>query len=120
MIRSGLDISGYGVLEAANVDEAVEHLERQPIDVVVAALNQSAKGRSSLLAAMRRRPEWEGIPVLAVADSAEEIESSDWQAKGFKDCQTKTDSVAIVESVARLVPAETSDEVELELAGEMR
>ena len=76
LIRSGLDMAGYRVLEAANLDEAIRGLEQQPVDVVVAALDLPPNGSSALLAAMRRRPEWERIPVLALADSAEQVQAS--------------------------------------------
>ncbi len=118
MIRSGLDISGYTVLEAANLDEAMHCLEHQPVNVVLAALNLSPGTGSHLFAAMRRRPEWERIPVLAVADSAEEIETSQWRAQGFQGCLAKFDSSAILEAVERLIPATAPDE--LVFAGEMR
>ncbi len=68
MIKAGLDMAGYAVLEAANLDEAVRWLEHHPVDVIVAALDLPNKGSSALLAALRRRPEWVGIPVLALAD----------------------------------------------------
>jgi CheY-like chemotaxis protein len=112
MIRSGLDISGYVVLEAANVEEAIHCLEHQQVRVVLAALNLSPGSGSALLTAMRRQPDWVRIPVLAVADSVEEIEKSQWQAHGFQDCQTKFDSSAILEAVTRLVSAAASDELE--------
>ena len=67
---------------------------------------------------MSRRPEWEKIPVLAVVDSAEEIQSSQWRAQGFKGCQPKFDSGAILEAVAKLVSARILDE--LEFVGEVR
>ena len=82
LIRSGLDMAGYRVLEAANLDEAIRGLEQQPVDVVVAALDLPPNGSSALLAAMRRRPEWEGIPVLALADSAEQVQAEP-ASRGF-------------------------------------
>jgi len=118
MIRSGLDVAGYTVLEAANLDEALHCMEHQPINAVLAALNLTPGQGSALLAAIRRRPEWEAVPVIAVADSAEEINKSQWRAQGFLDCQTKFDSTAILEAVTRFVSASTLDE--LEFAGEVR
>jgi two-component system chemotaxis sensor kinase CheA len=120
MIRSCLDMSNYVVLEAANLDEAMHCLERQPADAVLAALNLPPDGSSALFAAMRRRPDWEKIPVLAIADSAEDIQTSKRRAQGFQDCQTKLDSISILESVAKLVSATASDELELECMEEMR
>ena len=53
LIRSGLDMAGYRVFEAANLEEAIRGLEQQPVDVVVAALDLPPDGSSALLAAMR-------------------------------------------------------------------
>ena len=80
-------------------------LEEQPVDVVVAALDLPPNGSSALLAAMRRRPEWEAIPVLALADSAEQVQARASQPMGFQDCQAKFDREAMLESVARLASA---------------
>jgi hypothetical protein len=39
MIRGGLDMAGRIVLEAANLDEAIRILEKQPLDAAVPALD---------------------------------------------------------------------------------
>ena len=91
LIRSSLDMAGYQVVEAANLDEAIRGLEQQPVDVVVAALDLPPGGSSALLAAMRRRPEWDGIPVLALADRPNRSgaqacrRSSGWPVSGLPD-----------------------------------
>jgi two-component system, chemotaxis family, sensor kinase CheA len=103
MVRSGLDMAGYVVLEAANLDEAITKLEQQPVDVVLAALDLPPGGGSALLAVMRRRPEWTKIPVMALADSAEQAQAAGARAAGFEDCQAKFDRVPVLESVAKLV-----------------
>jgi two-component system chemotaxis sensor kinase CheA len=112
LIRSGLDMAGYQVVEAASPDEAIRALEQQPVDVVAAAMDLPSNGSSALLAAMRRRPEWDQIPVLALADSAGQIQAATMRAAGFQDCQAKFDGEAMLESVLRLAsainPAETS------------
>jgi two-component system chemotaxis sensor kinase CheA len=102
-IRSGLDMAGYGVVEAATLEEAIRRLEGQPVDIVVAALDLLPNGTSALLAAMRQRPEWEAIPVLALTDSA--TQSSSARGAGFQDCQAKFDGAAMLESLARLAAA---------------
>jgi two-component system chemotaxis sensor kinase CheA len=118
MIRSGLDMAGYTVLEAASLDEAVRGLERQPVDAVVAALDFPPNGSSALLAAMRSRPEWEKTPVLVVADTTDHVLASAVRAAGFQDCQSKIDSVAILESLARLISATDGVELIPECVGE--
>ncbi len=102
LIRSGLDMAGYQVLEAANLAEAIRGLEQQQVDVVLATLDLPPNGSSALLAAMRRRPEWQAIPVLALVDSAETVQASDVRTAGFQDCQAKFDREAMLGSVARL------------------
>jgi two-component system chemotaxis sensor kinase CheA len=110
LIRSGLDMAGYRILEAANLDEAIRGMEQQPADVVVAALDLPPQGGSALLAAMRQRTEWQGIPILALADSAGQAQSSASQTAGFQGCQDKFDRGALLESVARLASAQAVPE----------
>jgi two-component system chemotaxis sensor kinase CheA len=105
LIRSGLDMVGYHVLEAANLDEAIRSLEQHPVDVVVTALDLPPSGSSALLTAMRQRAEWHEIPILALANSAEQARAQAGQTAGFQDCQAKFDREAMLESVARLASA---------------
>jgi len=118
MIRSGLDMAGYTVLEAANLDEAIRGLEKLPADAVVAALDFPPNGSAALLAAMRSRPEWEKIPVLAVADTTDHVLASAIRAAGFQDCQSKIDSAAILASLARLISTTAGPELTPECVGE--
>jgi len=120
LIRSGLDMAGYRVLEAANLDEVIRGLEQEPVDIVVAALDLPPNGSSALLAAIRRRPEWEGIPVLALAESAEQVRARAGQPLDFQDCQVKFDREAMLESVARLASALASAEGAPACVGEER
>jgi two-component system chemotaxis sensor kinase CheA len=120
LIRSGLDMAGYRVREAANLDEVIRGLEQQPVDLVVTALDLPPDGSSALLAAMRRRPEWQAIPVLALVDSAEQVQARAGQAEGFQDCQPKFDREAMLESVARLASALASADTAPVTAGKER
>jgi two-component system, chemotaxis family, sensor kinase CheA len=112
LIRSGLDMAGYRVVEAANLDELIGGLEQHQVDVVVTAFNVPPGGSSAVLAAMRRRPEWQAIPILALADSAEQIQGLAAQQTDFQDWQVKFDRDAMLESVARLASALTAAETE--------
>ncbi len=124
LIRSGLDMAGYRVIEAANLSEAIRGLEQQSVDAVVATLDLPPTGTSALLAAMRRRPEWESIPVLALAESAEQVRTQGGRPMGFQDCQVKFDREAMLASLARLAtvlaPAVPVPAREPELAGKGR
>jgi two-component system chemotaxis sensor kinase CheA len=118
LIRNGLDMAGYRVFEAADQDEAIRRLEQQPVDIVVAALDLPPNGSSALLAAMRRRPEWERTPVLTLAESVEQVRARSAQPAGFEDCQVKFDREAMLESVARLASALASAETAPVYAGQ--
>ncbi len=102
LIRSGLEMAGYRVIEAANPDEAIRVLEQHPVDAVVASLDLPPGGADALLAGMRKRPDWEAIPVLALAESAEQVRTQGGLPKGFQDCQVKFDREAMLTSLSRL------------------
>jgi len=120
LIRSGLDMAGYRVLEAANLDETMRGLEQQAVDVVVAALDLPPDGGSALIETMRQRPEWASIPVLALAESAEQIQAAAGQTAGFQGCQTKFDREALLESLSHLASALSSAEPAPVSVGEER
>ncbi len=117
MIRGGLDMAGYSVLEAANLDEVLGKLELYPVDVVVTALELPPDGSSALLAAVRGRAGLRKIPVLALVDSVDQIRTLAAQTAGFQDCQAKFDGVLVLESVARLVSPQTTVEAIPECVG---
>ncbi|HVN94618.1 MAG TPA: chemotaxis protein CheW [Terracidiphilus sp.] len=108
VIRSSLDIAGYRVIEAADLNETKREMERQPVDVVLAALDLPPQGGAAVCAALRERPEWQRVPVLALADSAAQVKSS--AAQAFNDCQDKFDREALLEAVARLASARDTAE----------
>lgn len=118
LIRTNLDMAGYRVREAANLDEAIRVLEQQPVDIVVAALDLPPNGSSALSAAMRRRPEWCKIPILELAGSAGQVRTRASQSADFQECQMKLDREAMLESVARLASALTSAGAPPALVGE--
>jgi CheY-like chemotaxis protein len=113
LIRSGLDMAGYQVLEAANLEEAIRRLEQQPVDIVVAALDLPPNGSSELLVTMRRRAEWENIPMLALVESLEQVRRPSGEAMDFQDCQVKFDRQIMLESVARLASSLAAPKAEV-------
>jgi two-component system chemotaxis sensor kinase CheA len=111
LIRSSLDMAGYGVIEAATVDEAIRALEQYPVDLVLAGLDLSPDGYSTLRSALNRRPEWEGIPILALADSSEQVQALATAPGKLLEFQMKFDREAVLEAAARLISARNSDEL---------
>jgi two-component system chemotaxis sensor kinase CheA len=120
LIRTGLDMAGHAVLEASNPGEALQALEQHPVDLVVATIDLLSDDNSKLATALRRRSELKRIPVLAMAESAEQARAFDYNAAGFQDCQAKYDTTAALESISRLVFSGESVDPELACTGEKR
>jgi two-component system chemotaxis sensor kinase CheA len=99
LLRTELEMAGYEVVEAPGVDEAIARLDERPVRLVLAAVDLPSDGAAALAAALRQRPEWQAIPVLALAASADAARA------GFQDCQLKFDHEAVLGSVARLISA---------------
>ncbi|HZP07051.1 MAG TPA: chemotaxis protein CheW [Terracidiphilus sp.] len=117
LIRNSLDMAGYAVIEAADTDEATRALEQLPIDLVVMALASQAEGHVALRTALQRRPEWEGIPVLALTETTEAGSASTADDFGASECASKYDRQAILEAIARLTSMRPSSEQSLVGAG---
>ncbi|MGB6692428.1 MAG: chemotaxis protein CheW [Terracidiphilus sp.] len=120
LIRNSLDMAGYAVIEAASADEAICGLEHHPIDLVMAALDLPCGGSAALRNALGRRPEWEGIPILALVESGNGAQRRPASAEEFQDCEEKYDREAILAAVARLTSERTSTEESPACAGEGR
>jgi two-component system chemotaxis sensor kinase CheA len=117
MIRCGLDMAGYLVLEVANSDQAIQILEKEPVNIVLAALGMPADGASLLLAAIRQRPEWKELPILALVDAADTVHTSAALNAGFHGCLTRSDQALLIESLARFVAPVTSIESAMTCVG---
>ena len=103
-----------------NLDEAIRGLEQHTVDIVVTALDLPPNGSLALLAAMRHRTEWQGIPILALANSAEQARTRTGQTPDIQDCQVKFDREAMLGSVARLASTLASSEAAPVCVGEER
>ncbi len=74
LIRNRLEMAGYIVLDAANLEEAVRQLERRGIDLVASAERLPPGGCSGLRALLRDRPEWKNIPVIALRGTEADLD----------------------------------------------
>jgi len=68
------------------------------------ALDLPPDGSKRLLHAMRRRAEWERLPVVALTDTHEQAKAA--PTAGFQDCQGKFDRARLLECVARFAATE--------------
>jgi len=64
MVRNRLEMNGYHVVEAANLEDAKNQMGLGRVDAVLANNAFPPSGSSGLRALLRQRCEWEGTPVL--------------------------------------------------------
>ena len=72
LIRSGLDMAGYQVLEAANLDEAIRRLGAATGGCRGGGARSSAQRRFRSAGRHAPRPEWEESRSWSLAESAEQ------------------------------------------------
>ncbi|MCO5351914.1 MAG: chemotaxis protein CheA [Bryobacteraceae bacterium] len=97
LLRSGLEMAGYRVVEAASAPAALAALEQHPDAILAASLDLAPEGRESLMAA--------GRPLLALA--ADPGQQAGWSAarEGLEECQCKFDWEAMARSLQKLSAA---------------
>ena len=121
MIRAGLEMSGFDVVEAINADEAMHRLDQQPIDLVVLAHDLPPNGYDVFLDELRRNPDRQSIPVLGLAENDEKARLAALRGSGCKEWASKSNHALVAELVSRIVlPQASLEEQELVCAGEER
>lgn len=114
LLRSGIEMAGFDVLECATAQSAIEALERGKAGVVVTSLEPVLPGADTLIAAARTQSP---VPLLVLAESAEQQQSWRPLRESQEDCQCKYDWKAMSASLARLATAVDTDQREAALAG---
>jgi two-component system chemotaxis sensor kinase CheA len=69
LLRGSLEMSGYSVKEATNLDETLRLLEQHGADAVLVSRDLPPQGGNAVMEAMHRRPEWSAIPVFELSSS---------------------------------------------------
>jgi len=105
LVRNSLEMAGYHVVEAADAQEALRVLEKRKVDVVVASADLRPAGEAGLREKMQLVPKLAGIPILTLANTAEETKAHREHVGDLEDYQVKFDRAAMLRSVARLAAA---------------
>jgi len=102
LLRNGLEMGGYRVLEAASTPEALEVLSREKVDVSLVAVDLPPAGSTQLLEIMRQKPDFASIRAFALLES--ELAGGSQQAlpTGFAGYLAKFDREAMLRSLERL------------------
>ena len=104
LLRSQLEMSGYEVLEAANIAQVLQTMEREPIQLLVTGsdlmLNDPAGMERVRKAAGSAR-----TPILALSNTAAELAAGNASGMVVDDHQLRFERQAMLKSVARLARA---------------
>lgn len=117
LLRSGIEMAGYQVLECATAETAIEALHHGRGSVLVASLDPELQGATALFRAAREKAQ---LPLLALADSAEQQAAWKPMREGMEDCQRKYDWKAMAQSLEKLAAAVGQYQEECALAGSGR
>ena len=105
LVRNSLEMAGYSVVEAADTQGALRVLEKRKIDVVVASASLRSAEEAGLREKMQGTPKLAGIPILTLADTAEQTGKPGGPVRDIEDYQMKFDREAMLRSVAKLAAA---------------
>ncbi len=82
MVSFTLTQAGFGVIEAADGQEALERLERARVDLVVTDLNMPRLDGISFIRGLRARPASKYTPVLMLTTESQESKRLEGRAAG--------------------------------------
>jgi two-component system chemotaxis sensor kinase CheA len=104
LLRGYLEMAGFEVVEAADVDEAMQRLGRQKVDVLLSSLELGSGAAFDLLRRIREAPELQALPVVCLSDDRGSLAA---QPSGyvFDECLPRSDQQAMLDSVSRLARA---------------
>lgn len=102
LLRNTLEIAGYHVLEASGASEAVEKLGKHEVDVVVAALDLSDGGASTLFESVKNQANLIKLPIVALATDSDGAQRARGTDAGFDDYLTRSDRVSMLRSIEKL------------------
>ena len=105
LMRNSLEMAGFQVIEASSTAEVLDKLKRESVDVMVSSLDLPGDDPSTFLASIRVTPDLQGLPILGLANTAEETQPQPEREYQFDDCQLKFDGDSMLRSVEKLAAA---------------
>ena len=105
LIRNYLELAGYKVVEANNIGEALDRLDRSSMRAVITALGHDAAGH--LAQEIRRRPGLTATPIVSLNDHPQTSAAQD----PFQACVDRFDREGLLSSLQNLAQAVQHSEV---------
>ena len=103
LLRSGLEMAGFEVVEASSAPEVLRVLEQNRADVMVASLDLPPNGGFPLLEAVRRQSGQRNLPAIGLTEAGRG--PADVPSGGqfdFQDYQKKFDWEGMARSIIKL------------------
>ncbi|MBL8217729.1 MAG: chemotaxis protein CheW [Bryobacterales bacterium] len=107
LVRNVLEMAGHRVVEAGNVNEALEKLSKHKVDMVATSLDLAGGGGARLLDQMKLQTGLGHIPALALVEGGDDPGFGEARQK-FDDTLGKFDREAMLRSVEKLSSALTA------------
>ena len=101
LLRSGLEMAGFEVIEAASAPEVLRLLDQRQADVLLTSLDLPPHGGHALLETIRHQPGQERLPAIGLTDE-NSPEGKGSSSLDFEDYQRKFDWDGMVRSIGRL------------------
>jgi len=101
--KSYLEAAGYQVITAMHGNEALEHLEKHPVDVVVTDIAMPYCNGYELTKAIKANAEWKHIPVMALTALSGEEDRRKGIEAGIDEYQIKLDRDDVLKSLELLI-----------------
>lgn len=117
LLRSSLEMGGYSISEASDVDEAVAKLSAHRFDLILAALDLPNDGAERLIRATHKQPELARIPIVAVQPLQHLDSATGAIPAGFSASLSRFDRDGMLRSISQLAKALEAEESSLQPAG---
>lgn len=101
--KSYLEAAGYQVSTAMHGNEALEKLEKHPVDVVVTDIAMPYCNGYELTKALKTNEEWQHIPVMALTALAGEEDRKKGIEAGIDEYQIKLDREEVLRALELLI-----------------
>lgn len=101
--RSYFEAAGYQVISAENGNEALEKLEKFPVDVVVTDIAMPYCNGYELTRAIRERDDWKHLPVMALTALSGEEDVRKGMEAGIDEYQIKLDRDEVLRTLEQLI-----------------
>jgi two-component system chemotaxis sensor kinase CheA len=105
LLRSSLEMGGFSVAEAIDVNEAIAKLTAQRFDLVLAALDLPDEGAARIAEAARKQPDLSHIPLLAVQPVHQNDAAARNLPDGFSAVLSRFDREGMLRSISQLAAA---------------